>query len=81
VIYCDDVSAGEMWKKMRLFRGGLEAAETVSIMPVSLVTALKGPKAGRYLERYALMMLKGTLDTATGTDWGSDHGQRNLGNG
>jgi hypothetical protein len=34
-------SAGEMWKNAAI-RGGLEAMETVSVMPVSLVSSLKG---------------------------------------
>jgi hypothetical protein len=37
----NDVSAGEMWKNAAI-RGGLEAMETVSVMPVSLVSSLKG---------------------------------------
>jgi hypothetical protein len=40
----------------------LEAMETVSVMPVSLVSSL-GFKAGKYQKVYALMMLKGTLDS------------------
>jgi hypothetical protein len=43
----NDVSAGEMWKNAAI-RGGLEAMETVSVMPVSLVV-LKVSK-GKYSE-------------------------------
>jgi hypothetical protein len=66
----NDVSAGEMWKNAAI-RGGLEAMETVSVMPVSLVSSLKGvSKAGKILRKSMhLMMLKGTLDTAVGIDW------------
>jgi hypothetical protein len=49
----DDVS-GEMWKNAAI-RGGLEAAETVSIMPVSLISSLKGLlKQERYLEKVCI---------------------------
>jgi hypothetical protein len=41
----------ERWKNAAI-RGGLEAAETVSIMPVSLISSLKGLlKQERYLEK------------------------------
>jgi hypothetical protein len=46
----NDVSAGEMWKNAAI-RGGLEAMETVSVMPVSLVSSLKGvSKRKKYSE-------------------------------
>jgi hypothetical protein len=45
----NDVSAGEMWKNAAI-RGGLEAMETVSVMPVSLVSSLKG-SAGKILRK------------------------------
>jgi hypothetical protein len=64
----NDVSAGEMWKNAAI-RGGLEAMETVSVMPVSLVSSLKGFQSGKYSESLCIMMLKGTLDTAVGIDW------------
>jgi hypothetical protein len=57
----NDVS-GEMWK-MRLY----EEHETVSVMPVSLVSSLKGFQSGNKV--LCIMMLKGTLDTAVGIDW------------
>jgi hypothetical protein len=57
-----------MWKNAAI-RGGLEAMETVSVMPVSLVSSLKGFPKGKILRKSMhLMMLKGTLDTAVG-DW------------
>jgi hypothetical protein len=57
-----------MWKNAAI-RGGLEV-ETVSVMPVSLVSSLKGvSKAEKYSESLCIMMLKGTLDTAVGIDW------------
>jgi hypothetical protein len=38
--------------KNAAIRGGLEAAETVSVMPVSLISSLKGLlKQERYLEK------------------------------
>jgi hypothetical protein len=44
--------------------------ETVSVMPVSLVSSLKGFQSGKILRKSMhLMMLKGTLDTAVGIDW------------
>jgi hypothetical protein len=64
----NDVSAGEMWKNAAI--RGLEAMETVSVMPVSLVSSLKGVPKGKYSESLCIMMLKGTLDTAVGIDWG-----------
>jgi hypothetical protein len=49
------------------YTGGLEAMETVSVMPVSLVSSLKGVSKRENTQKvYALMMLKGTLDTAVG---------------
>jgi hypothetical protein len=55
----NDVSAGE---KNAAIRGGLEAMETVSVMPVSLVSSLRGFKAEKILRKSMhLMMLKGTL--------------------
>jgi hypothetical protein len=55
-----------MWKNAAI-RGGLKP--TVSVMPVSLVSSLKGvSKAGKILS-LCIMMLKGTLDTAVGIDW------------
>jgi hypothetical protein len=65
-----DVTAGEMWKNAAI-RGGLEAMETVSVMPVSLMSSLRGAsKAGKILRKgMHLMMLKGTLDTAVGMEW------------
>jgi hypothetical protein len=52
---------------MRLL-GGLEAMETVSVMPVSLKAVLKGFKGKILRKSMHLMMLKGTLDTV-GIDW------------
>jgi hypothetical protein len=47
-----------------------KAMETVSVMPVSLVSSLKGvSKREKYSESLCIMMLKGTLDTAVGIDW------------
>jgi hypothetical protein len=48
----NDVSAGEMWKNAAI-RGGLEAMETVSVMPVSLVV-LKGFQRENTQKVYAL---------------------------
>jgi hypothetical protein len=48
-------SLQEKCGKMRLYEEGLEAMETVSVMPVSLVSSLKGvSKAGKYSESLAL---------------------------
>jgi hypothetical protein len=46
----NDVSAGEMWKNAAI-RGGLEAMETVSVMPVSLVSSLKVSKQEKILRK------------------------------
>jgi hypothetical protein len=46
----NDVSAGEMWKNAAI-RGGLEAMETVSVMPVSLVSSLKGFQKRKILRK------------------------------
>jgi hypothetical protein len=60
-------SLQEKCGKMRLYRGGLEAMETVSVT-VSLVSS--GFQSGKILRKSMhLMMLKGTLDTAVGIDW------------
>jgi hypothetical protein len=61
-------NAGEMWKNAAIQEEG--SMETVSVMPVSLVSSLKGvSKQEKTQKVYALMMLKGTLDTAVGIDW------------
>jgi hypothetical protein len=53
---------------MLLFEG-LEAVETVSIMPVSLVSSLKGAsKAGKILRKGMHLMMLKVLDTAVGWD-------------
>jgi hypothetical protein len=38
-------------EKMQAIRGGLEAMETVSVMPVSLVSSLKGFQSGKILRK------------------------------
>ena len=65
-----DVTTGEMWKNAGL-RAGLEAMETVTVMPASLLSSLKGAtKTGKILRKgIQLYMMKGVLDTATGTEW------------
>jgi hypothetical protein len=44
----NDVSAGEMWKNAAI--RGLEAMETVSVMPV-LVSSLKGFQSGKNTQK------------------------------
>jgi hypothetical protein len=55
------------------YTGGLEAMETVSVMPVSLVSSLKGFQSGKIPESLC-MMLKGTLDDSCRNRLGKDHG-------
>jgi hypothetical protein len=68
--YNDDVSAWEMAKNAGT-RVGLEALETVSILPVSVIHDLKMTStAGKVLRKgIQVYMLSGVLSTAVGTDW------------
>lgn len=66
----DDVSAGEMAKNAGI-RLGLEAMETVSIIPASTLASLKGvSKAGKLIRSgITAYMAAGVVSTAVGTDW------------
>lgn len=65
-----DVSAGEMWKNVGI-RAGLEAMETATILPLSVMSSLKGvTKTGKILRKgIQAYMLTGVLSTAVGNDW------------
>lgn len=65
-----DVSAGQMFKNAGI-RLGLEAMETVSIIPASTIASLKGiSKAGKLVRSgITAYMAAGVITTAVGTDW------------
>lgn len=65
-----DVSNGEMWTNAGV-RLGLEAMETVSVIPASLLGGLStATKTGKVLRKAIQMyMLSGVVTTAVATDW------------
>jgi hypothetical protein len=66
----EDVSNREMWANAAI-GAGLEAVETASIAPVSVIEGLKGASTAGKVLRKALhvWMLTGVLDTAIGNNW------------
>ena len=66
----DDVTAGEMWKNLGV-RLGLEAIETVTVLPASAVSIFKGAsRAGKVIRRgLQAAMIGGTINAATHADW------------
>lgn len=66
----DDVDTWDMWKNVGT-RLGLEAVETVTVLPASLLNGIKGAgRMGRLLRKGVQVgMAAGMVDTAVGTDW------------
>lgn len=66
----DDVTRGEMWKNLGV-RLGLEALETVTVLPASTLSMFKGAsRAGKVIRRgLQVAMIGGTIDAATHADW------------